>query len=185
MKSAYLILILFLFIGCSSKKDFSNQNKSNNNIPSMIFFNDSLLLIKSDKIELWKDNAKEFTKNFGSKISTFVKDKGSNVFLGFEDGKILYVKEDKSFDETENFFEPIKLLKLSEDFQFLIAVSVNNKIIIVDRTTKNMGMGSYDENIVDIKISGDNRQLSIQFEKKIVILDFIDKKELGTIQITE
>jgi len=126
------------------------------------------------------ENDKEIiNKTFESVVTAFYIDASSDLIAALSDGTIIEIDTaTKKIIDIDSFFEPIKLLKVSPDNNLIITVSENNKIVFFNRTTKNISMGSYNEEITDINLSDDTKKIYIRFEKKIIVLDFQDKKEL-------
>jgi len=102
--------------------------------------------------------------------------------MGLANGYIVEFDVDKKdIKYVEKFFEPITILNLTSDDKYLIAISKTNKILIIDRATKAMGMGAYDEKIFGVRISSDYTKIFVHFEDRIEVLDFADKKVIETL----
>lgn len=181
-----IILLIFslLFPGCAKRSSVqmaslsgfqfsmnSGLGYAERGAYSYTLFNNRVLITENDK--------EIINKTFESVVTAFYIDASSDLIAALSDGTIIEIDTaTKKIIDIDSFFEPIKLLKVSPDNNLIITVSENNKIVFFNRTTKNISMGSYNEEITDINLSDDTKKIYIRFEKKIIVLDFQDKKEL-------
>jgi len=187
MRIAYLFVFSLIFLGCAKYSSvqtttlagFQFSMKSGLGYAERDAYSYSIF---KNRV-LIKENGKEIiNKTFENPITSFCIDLSSELIAALSDGSIVAIDtKTKRVNEIDNFFEPIKLLKVSPDNNLIIVVSQNNKIVFFNRTTKNISMGSYNENIDDINLSDDAKKIYIRFENKIIVLDFQDKKELEVI----
>jgi len=187
MRIIFLLIFCVMFSGCvkhsnagiTSSPGFQFSVKSGLGYAER---GDYSYTILNNRILLKENGAAVINKTFESAVTAYCVDASSDLIAALSDGTIIEIDTTtKIIIDIDNFFEPIKLLKVSPDNNLIVAVSENNRIVLFDRTTKNISMGSYNEDITDINLSDDGKKIYIRFEKKIVVLDFQDKKELETI----
>jgi len=174
-----------MFLGCG--KNVKDAKKDKAAIESAIIGysvkSDSVTLLKKNSISLVEKGSVLFDKAFESEVVAFKTDKNSNIIFSLKDGSLIeFDVATKEIKYIESFFEPIPFLGLSGDEKYLIGISENNKILIIDRKTKAMGMGSYNEKVFDVRVSDDNTKVFVQFEDRLEILDFLEKKVLETVK---
>ncbi|OHD17816.1 MAG: hypothetical protein A2086_12595 [Spirochaetes bacterium GWD1_27_9] len=133
--------------------------------------------IKENKIAVYsKDEKLLFEKVYDVPVSAFDLDNNSILIIGFLDGNLkeIDLKTQKE-SKIDKFFDSIKILTFSKNYQYILWVSKNNSVVIFDRKTRNFSMGAYQEEVYNFSFDENQKKMYIQFEKKLTILDF-DKK---------
>lgn len=187
MKLLLYIMVFAMFIGCSNKEIVRQTLNSDvkmevNNGLGYAIEGDFTYTIRKKNFNVKEDGKEIFNRNFDAEISSYVIDSSSDVVVLFNTGLICEFNPHKrSFTQIDELFEPLRFIRLSSDNKFIIGVSEHNKIVIIDRLKKNISMGSYEDNIVDVKFSNDSKIVYIQFYSRIVAIDFIEKKEIEII----